>query len=72
MKEAKGFAARIAKGPSVAVELNKRAVYKGLENDLATQLAYETWAQNICQQTEDAQEGRRSFIEKREPVFKGR
>ena len=72
MKAAKEFAARIAQGPSVAIELAKRAVYKGLENDLATSLAYETWAQNICQQTEDREEGRRSFIEKREPVFRGR
>jgi 2-(1,2-epoxy-1,2-dihydrophenyl)acetyl-CoA isomerase len=72
MKEAQEFAARIAKGPSVAIELAKRSVYKGLENDLASQLAYETWAYNVVQQTEDVQEGRRSFVEKREPVFKGR
>lgn len=72
MKETKEFAARIAKGPSVAIELAKRSVYKGLENDLASQLAYETWAYNVVQQTEDVQEGRRSFVEKREPVFKGR
>jgi 2-(1,2-epoxy-1,2-dihydrophenyl)acetyl-CoA isomerase len=72
MKEAKEFATKIAKGPSVAIELAKRSVYKGLENDLATSLAYETWAYNVVLQTEDVQEGRRSFVEKREPVFRGR
>jgi len=72
IKEAKELATRLAKGPSVSIELAKRSVYKGLENDLATQLAYETWAYNVAIQTEDVQEGRRSFVEKREPVFKGR
>jgi 2-(1,2-epoxy-1,2-dihydrophenyl)acetyl-CoA isomerase len=72
MREVKEYAARIAKGPSVTIELAKRAVYKGLESDLASALAYETWAYNVVLQTEDVQEGRRSFVEKREPVFKGR
>jgi DNA ligase (NAD+) len=35
---------------------------------LASSLAYETWAYNVVQQTEDVQEGHRSFVEKRDPV----
>jgi 2-(1,2-epoxy-1,2-dihydrophenyl)acetyl-CoA isomerase len=69
---AKELAMRFAKGPSVAIELTKRMVYNGLEtDDFASQLGYETLAQNICAQTEDVEEGRRSFLEKRDPIFRG-
>ena len=33
---------------------------------------FETFAQNICSETEDAREGIRAFLEKREPTFSGR
>ena len=35
-------------------------------------LEFETYAQNICRETEDAKEGIRAFVEKREPQFRGR
>ncbi len=66
------LARRIAKGPSVAVELIKKGVYKGITNDLESQLDFETLAQRICFQTEDFKEGMTSFLEKRPPEFKGR
>jgi 2-(1,2-epoxy-1,2-dihydrophenyl)acetyl-CoA isomerase len=66
------FARRIASGPSVAIELIKRGVYKGVVSDLETQLEFETLAQRICFQTEDFKEGITSFLEKRRPDFKGR
>jgi 2-(1,2-epoxy-1,2-dihydrophenyl)acetyl-CoA isomerase len=72
MDEARMLAGSIAAGPSVAVELTKRALQRSLENDLKTQLDYETYAQNICRQTEDHREGIRAFEEKRKPEFKGR
>jgi 2-(1,2-epoxy-1,2-dihydrophenyl)acetyl-CoA isomerase len=66
------FALRLAKGPSLSIELTKRLVYQGLEsNNFLSDLKAEAWAQSICSASEDAKEGRRSFIEKREPVFKG-
>ncbi|MFC2006447.1 enoyl-CoA hydratase/isomerase family protein [Chloroflexota bacterium] len=71
MREVKELATRLAGGPSIAIELAKRSVYRGLENNLTSQLIYEDWAQDLCHQSEDSQEGRRSFIEKRPPVFKG-
>jgi 2-(1,2-epoxy-1,2-dihydrophenyl)acetyl-CoA isomerase len=72
MNAARELAMRIAKGPSVAVELIKRGVYKGLDSDLESGLDYESLAQRICFQTEDFREGVASFIEKRQPQFKGR
>ena len=71
MDEAKKLANSIAAGPSVAVELTKRALQRSLENNLKTQLDYETYAQNVCRQTEDHREGIRAFTEKRKPLFKG-
>jgi 2-(1,2-epoxy-1,2-dihydrophenyl)acetyl-CoA isomerase len=71
MNTAKTLASKIARGPSVAIELMKRAVYKGINNDLLTQLDFETYAQNLCRQTEDHKEAVKAFLEKREPKFKG-
>ncbi|MBI4641611.1 MAG: enoyl-CoA hydratase/isomerase family protein [Candidatus Tectomicrobia bacterium] len=69
----KELAEKIAKGPPIAIELTKRIVYKGLGvGDLATQVGYEGWAQSVCAQSEDVKEGRQAFLEKREPMFKGR
>lgn len=73
MKIAKEFALRLVYGPSVSIELMKRLAYEGLRaNSLPSQLAHEDFAQNVCRQTEDAKEGVRSFLEKREPRFQGR
>ncbi len=66
------LATKISKGPSVAIELMKRAVYKGIENDLLGQLDFEGYAQNICRQTEDHKEAVNAFLQKRKPTFKGR
>lgn len=73
LDEAKKLAGRIANGPPIAIELAKKAVYAAEgTNDFATALAYESWAQGVCIASEDAQEGVKSFLEKREPVFKGK
>ncbi len=66
------FAARFAKGPPVALQLTKRLMYKGLSLSLEEALDYESYYQSICSRTEDAKEGPRAFLEKREPVFTGK
>lgn len=72
MNATRDLAMRIAKGPSVPIDLIKRGVYKGIDNDLESQLDYESLAQRICFQTEDFKEGVASFFERRPPQFKGR
>ena len=72
MPTARALAEKFASGPSVAIELIKRGFRRSLNNDLKTQLDYETYAQNLCRQTEDHKEGVRSFMEKRPPEFKGK
>jgi enoyl-CoA hydratase/carnithine racemase len=66
------LARRIAAGPAVAVQLAKRAIYHGQDADLRAGLEFETFAQSICRDTQDAKEGVKAFVEKRAPVFRGR
>ncbi|MCC6382566.1 MAG: enoyl-CoA hydratase/isomerase family protein [Dehalococcoidia bacterium] len=66
------LATEIARGPSLAVELNKRLAHEGLTRGLDEQIELEQFLQQVTLTSEDAAEGRRSFLEKRDPVFQGR
>lgn len=67
------FATAIAHGPTIALRLDKLNTYKGLNMDFHTMLEYLAICQGaIANKTEDFNEASRAFIEKREPVFKGR
>ncbi len=73
MKVTNKLAAKIAQQPPIPVELTKRIVYRTMSDDIARHLDLETWAQRICNQSEDHKEGVRSFLEKRPPApFKGK
>ena len=72
MPAARALARKIADGPPVAIRLAKRAIYHSLECDLRQALEFETYAQNICFETEDAGEGISAFVQKRPPAFRGR
>jgi len=66
------YARRLANGPAVAIQLAKRLVYRSLEASVDQALEMAQGVMTIAQNTEDAREGPRAFVEKREPKFKGR
>ena len=65
------YAKKLAAGPSVAVDLARRCIYKALTSTLDEMLDYEAVASTMSAATVDAREGTSAFIEKRKPVFKG-
>jgi 2-(1,2-epoxy-1,2-dihydrophenyl)acetyl-CoA isomerase len=66
MNEVREFALRLARGPSVAIEMMKRMVYDGLKaNDFSSQLSHEDFVHYVTRLTEDYEEGTNSFIARR-------
>lgn len=79
MVSREGFEARVnelanavAQGPSLALEIDKRLIRETFDHDLDSHVELEQFLQGITTGTEDSMEGRMSFLEKREPQFKGR
>ncbi|MFC1887097.1 enoyl-CoA hydratase/isomerase family protein [Thermodesulfobacteriota bacterium] len=66
------LAKNIAKAPPMSIRMIKKGVYQGMENDADTQVLWEHLVFTRARQTEDHEEGVRSFLEKREPEFKGK
>jgi len=66
------LAEKLAKGPPLAIQKAKRNIYRGLGMDLESALEYAASDMKELQQTEDHEEGARAFVEKRQPVFKGK
>jgi 2-(1,2-epoxy-1,2-dihydrophenyl)acetyl-CoA isomerase len=65
------FARRLAAGPTTSIGLTKAAIYKGWWKDIDATFDYQAVAQTFAGQTEDRQEGRNAFQEKRTPKYKG-
>ena len=66
------MASTIARAAPQAQEISKAGLYQGLNADLPTQLRWEVLANGYLGTTEDRREAIRAFMEKRDPVFKGR
>jgi len=70
--EAQALARRLARGPSFALGMTKTMLSQEANLSLEQALEAEAQAQQICMHSEDFHEAHRAFIEKREPVWKGR
>jgi len=66
------FAERIARNAPIPIAFAKRGLQNFSKWDLPQALDYESYVLEVCKQSEDFMEGFSSFLEKREPVFKGK
>jgi 2-(1,2-epoxy-1,2-dihydrophenyl)acetyl-CoA isomerase len=71
-EETMALARKIANGPRVALRYMKRNMNAAESNTLKEHLDLEAWHHTRTGMTEDHKEAARAFVEKREPVFKGR
>jgi len=71
MPRVQEFAGQIARGPATAVQLAKKLVYRSANLPFDEHLDMAQMAMFVAQSTDDAKEGPRAFVEKREPQFKG-
>jgi len=71
-KETMALARRIARGPPIALRLDKMMIYKGLGTNLETALAFASACENITLHSQDHLEGITAFAQKRQPVFRGK
>ena len=67
-----GIVSRLASGPPIALAMSKRLLNNSLDVTLEQALDDEGLAQTITFGTEDVAEAMQAFIEKRDPVFRGR
>ena len=65
------LAHRLATGPTRALALTKWLVNRSLDSDRPGAFADEAFAQELNMGTADAQEGVKSFVERRSPEYRG-
>jgi len=66
------YAERLAKNAPLALAAIKASIHRALGSNLDEVLTYEMAEQRRMGRTEDFREGVAAFLEKREPVYKGR
>ncbi len=66
------IALRLAKGPTVAYRYMKENLNRAMAGEVEDCLDLEATHHVHCGQTEDHKEATKAFVDKREPVFKGR
>ncbi|MDY7034505.1 MAG: enoyl-CoA hydratase/isomerase family protein [Thermodesulfobacteriota bacterium] len=65
------YASRLANGAPIAMKLIKKAIFSGTNTTVESAIEYESFAQSLCFESRDFQEGVKAFIEKRPPNFTG-
>lgn len=70
-EEVARIAERLAKGPTKALGLTKRALNRAIVVDMDSALEYETYLQDVAGRTKDHVEGVKAFFEKRDAQFSG-
>jgi 2-(1,2-epoxy-1,2-dihydrophenyl)acetyl-CoA isomerase len=65
------WAKRLAAGPTRSIGLTKRLLNRSLDSDRATAFHEEALAQELNMTTHDANEGVQSFVERRDPTYRG-
>jgi 2-(1,2-epoxy-1,2-dihydrophenyl)acetyl-CoA isomerase len=71
-EETMALAGKLARGPRVALRYMKRNMNAAESGTLKDLLDLEAWHHTRTGQTDDHREAARAFVEKREPVFRGR
>ena len=66
------WARKLAAGPPLALSMTKKLLNNGLHSSLAAAVEAEAQAQNVNFPTADSVEAMTAFVEKRDPVFRGR
>ncbi len=72
LERAYDYAHRITANAPLAVQATKQSVLEGLGMDMRSAYKNESKLASVIFQTEDAKEGPKAFVEKRDPVWKGR
>lgn len=72
MDEAKKIAAKLTTKPPIALKMAKKCINYSGNVDLASGLEFEQRSCSILFSTEDQKEGMRAFLEKRQPVYRGK
>lgn len=70
--EALAMAARLARGPSIALGLTRQAIWRALDQSWDGSLDQEAEFQSIAGRSEDVREGVGAFLARRQPNFQGR
>ena len=70
-EEAMELARKIARGPTLALGFAKEGIYRAVEGSLESSLEFEGAKVSQCFASDDADESKRAFLEKRTPAFVG-